>query len=259
MTLVSTANGKLNVSISGEAGTPPLLLAHPLGANLSVWDAVAPVLAERFRVIAFDARGHGGSDVPPGPYSLADLGGDVVALMNALDLSRAHFLGVSMGGAIGQWLTIFAAQRLDKLVLANTAMHFPDQAAWNARIRTAREQGVGALAPAILERWLTEEFRAARPDIAAKVLKMLEASPGEGYAGCCSALRDADLRDAIHTAPPRPTLVIVGEADGSTPPERGERLAASLPEARLAWLQSAHLSCVEAEAAFCREVLDFLD
>jgi 3-oxoadipate enol-lactonase len=259
MTLVTTARARLNASISGEAGTPPLVLAHPLGANLSVWSAVAPILAERFHVISFDARGHGGSDVLPGPYSLADLGGDVLALMDSLGLERAHFLGLSMGGAIGQWLTIFAPERLDKLVLANTALHFPDLAAWNARIRTAREKGVAALAPAILARWLTEEFRAARPDAAAKVMKMLEASPGEGYAGCCSALRDADLRDAIHTAPPRPTLVIVGEADGSTPPDRGERLAASLPEARLVWLPSAHLSCVEAEADFCREVIDFLD
>lgn len=249
---------RLEFSTFGDAGAPPLFLAHPLGADQSVWDRVAPALAAHFRVITYDSRGHGGSDVPRGPYALADHGGDLIGLMNELGFARAHFLGLSMGGALGQWLAIFAPERLDKLVLANTALSFPDPAAWNARIRTARNKGVAALAPTILERWLTPTFRAARPQAAARVKEMLDAAPGEGYAACCAALRDTDFRDAIRAAPPRPILTIVGAADGSTPPERGEKLAASLAEARLVRLDAAHLSCVEAEADFCREVMGFL-
>jgi 3-oxoadipate enol-lactonase len=258
MTGVKIGSLTLNVSVAGDPGAPALILAHPLGVDLSVWDGLAPSLAKNFRLIRFDARGHGASSVPPGPYSLADLGDDVVALMDRLDIAKAHFLGLSMGGAIGQWLMIHAPRRLQKVVLANTASHFPDGAGWNARIRAAREKGVAALAPAILDRWLTPGFRAAQPEKTAAVEALLRASDGAGYAACCSALRDADLRDTIQTAPPRPVLVIVGDCDGSTPPERGAALAASLPDARLLRLKAAHLSCVEKEAEFLAVITEFL-
>ena len=248
----------LNVSVLGDAHAPPLILAHPLGARLEVWDALTPALAQKFRLIRFDARGHGGSSVPAGPYTLADLGGDVVAVMDELEVARAHFLGLSMGGVIGQWLMIFAPDRLDKLVLANTASHFPDPAVWNARIRAARGPGMAALAPAITERWLSADFRVARPETASMIEDMLRASDPQGYAACCAALRDADLRDAIRRAPPRPALVIVGDADASAPPARGAALAASLPGSRLVTLKAAHLSCVEAESAFLSAVMAFL-
>ncbi len=248
----------LNVSVQGAAEAPPLILAHPLGARLEVWDALAPALAQKFRLIRFDARGHGGSSVPAGPYTLADLGGDVVALMDRLDLAQAHFLGLSMGGVIGQWLMIFAPDRLEKVVLANTASHFPDPAGWNARIRAMRGPGMAALAPAILARWLSEDFRVARPETAAAIEDMLLESDPRGYAGCCAALRDADLRDAISGAPPRPAVVIVGDADASAPPARGAAMAASLPDARLITLKAAHLSCVEAQTAFLSAVTAFL-
>ena len=248
----------LHVSIQGDAEAPALILCHPLGARLAVWDALAPALTQKFRLIRFDARGHGESSVPAGPYTLADLGGDVLAVMDGLDVAQAHFLGLSMGGVIGQWLMIFAPDRLNKLVLANTASHFPDAAGWNARIRAARGPGMAALAPAIIERWLSPDFRVARPETAAAIEDMLLASNPRGYAACCAALRDADLRDAVRSAPSRPTLVIVGDADASAPPARGAALAASLPDARLVTLKSAHLSCVEAETAFLSAVMAFL-
>jgi 3-oxoadipate enol-lactonase len=259
MTALKIGQLTLNVSVAGDPGAPALILAHPLGVDMSVWDALAPTLANKFRLIRFDARGHGASSVPAGPYSLADLGGDVVALMDRLDVAQAHFLGLSMGGAIAQWLMIHAPHRLKKVVLANTAAHFPDSAGWNARIRAVREKSVAAVTPAILDRWLTPDFRAAQPEKTAAVEALLRASDPNGYAACCSALRDADLRDAILTAPPRPVLVIVGDSDGSTPPERGVALAESLPDARLARLNAAHLSCVEAEAAFIAAIAEFLD
>ena len=259
MTLVKTKNLAIHVAVAGDPKAPALILAHPLGANLHVWDGLAPALATKFRVIRFDARGQGQSDVPGGPYALADLGGDVLALMDELDVARAHFLGQSMGGAIAQWLMIFAPERLRKVVLANTAMHFPDAAGWNARIRSARENGMAELAPAVTQKWLTADFRAARPDIARKIEDMLRASDPKGYAACCSALRDADLRDAIHGAPPCPALVIVGDSDPSTPPRLGEDLAARLKDASLVRLHAAHLSGVEAEKAFLEAVETFLD
>jgi 3-oxoadipate enol-lactonase len=258
MTRVKTGKISLNVAITGDPRAPALILAHPLGANLHVWDALTPALAQKFRVISFDARGHGQSDAPEGPYALADLGGDVIALMDELGVAQAHFLGQSMGGAIGQWLMIFAPERLSKVVLANTAMHFPDPAGWNARIRSTRENGMAELAPAVTQKWLTADFRAARPDIARNIEDMLRAGNPKGYAACCAALRDTDLRDALRAVPPCPALVMIGDSDPSTPPRLGEDLAARLKNARLVRLQAAHLSGVEAEGAFLEAVLDFL-
>jgi 3-oxoadipate enol-lactonase len=163
-----------------------------------------------------------------------------------------------MGGAIGQWLMIHAPERLDKIVLANTGPYFPGAAGWNARIRSTRQYGMAELAPAVTQRWLTEDFRKARPDVARKIEDMLLACDPQGYAACCSALRDTDLRDAIGKAPPRPALVIIGESDVSTPPELGVALAHRFGDARLVRLNAAHLSSVEAEGAFVEAVTGFL-
>ncbi|HUO55162.1 MAG TPA: 3-oxoadipate enol-lactonase [Rhodoblastus sp.] len=249
----------LNAVVEGAPGAPAVLLAHPLGGDLTLWADVAPILARKFRVVRFDARGHGGSDVPPGPYALGDLGGDVIALMDALGLAKAHFIGLSMSGAIGQWLMIHAPERLEKVVLANTAAWFPTPENWNARIRAARSGAMADLAAAVVQRWLTPAFRAADPAKFAEIEKLIAATPPLGYAACCAALRDSDLRDAIRAASPRPALVIVGEADASTPPALGETLASALPEARLLRLKAAHLSCVEASHAFLAAVEKFLD
>ena len=248
----------LNVSLAGDERAPALILAHPLGARLQVWDAIAPALAEKFFLIRFDARGHGQSPRPDGPYTLADLGADALATMNELNIQRAHFLGQSMGGAIGQWLMIHAPERLDRVVLANTASCFPAAAGWNARIRSAREHGMAELAPAVTQRWLTADFRKARPEVAQNIEATLLACDPLGYAACCSALRDTDLRDAIAAAPARPALVIVGENDASTPPELGVALANRLRDARLGRLKAAHLSSVEAAEAFVAAVTGFL-
>jgi 3-oxoadipate enol-lactonase len=249
----------LNVRTEGAREAPAVVLGHPLGADLTVWDDVAPILAKKFFVVRFDARGHGGSDVPPGPYALADLGGDVVALMDALGLARAHFVGLSMSGAIGQWLMVHAPHRLDKVVLANTAAYFPGPENWNARIRAARGGQMADLAAMVVQRWLTPAFRAGDPEKFAQVESLLRGTPPLGYAACCAALRDADLRDAIRAAPARPTLVIVGESDASTPPALGEALAGALPDARLVRLHAAHLSCIEAAHGFLAAVEKFLD
>jgi 3-oxoadipate enol-lactonase len=258
MIKVKTDEISLNVSLAGEKRAPALILAHPLGANLHLWDQITPALAEKFFLIRFDARGHGQSHRPGGPYALGDLGADVLGVMDELNVKRAHFLGQSMGGAVGQWLMIHAPERLEKVVLANTAPHFPGAAGWNARIRSTREKGMAELAPVVAQRWLTADFRKGHPDVARKIEEMLLASDPQGYAACCSALRDTDLRDAIRAAPRRPVLVIVGESDVSAPPELGADLTNSLDDARLVSLKAAHLSSVEAEKAFLEAVTDFL-
>lgn len=248
----------LNAIIEGAEDAPALVLAHPLGGDLTVWDEVAPALARKFRVIRFDARGHGASDVPPGPYALDDFGGDVIGLLDALLVPRANFIGLSMSGIIGQWLMVHAPERLDRIVLANTAAHFPTADSWNGRIRVARTEGMAGLAPVVVQRWLTPAFRACEPKRFEEIENMLRRSPAKGYAASCSAIRDADLRDAIRTAPRRPVLVIVGESDASAPPPLGEALARALPGARLVSLPGAHLTCVESHAAFLAAVSGFL-
>lgn len=258
MTILKVGGAALNFCVEGDAQKPALLLSHPLGANLRVWDGLMPDLLGHFRVIRADTRGHGASSAPPGPTSLDRLGGDVVALLDEIGVEKAHFLGLSMGGAIGQWLMLQEPQRLDRVVLANTAAQMGDAASWNQRIRVVRREGMAALAPAILERWLTAHFRTGQPAAAKAIFDMLLASDALGYAACCSALRDMDLREKIGGAAPRPILVIVGEHDASTPPAKGAALAASLAGAKLVRLPTAHLSCVEDPSGFLAAVLPFL-
>jgi 3-oxoadipate enol-lactonase len=248
----------LHVARDGDSAKPALILAHPLGGDISVWDDILPALTPDFHVIRYDSRGHGASDSPPGPYALDDLGRDALALMDALGVTKAHFLGLSMGGLVGQWLMLHAPERLGKVVLANTAAHLPDPDGWNGRIRIVRESGMAGLVPTVLSRWLSPAFQQARPDSAQKIEKLLLANRPAGYAACCAALRDCDLRNALRAAPARPVLVIIGETDATTPPARGEFLARVLPQARLLRLNAAHVSCVEAAAEFGAAVRAFL-
>jgi 3-oxoadipate enol-lactonase len=257
MTRWRIGEGEVNFALSGPEGAPVLALGHPLGADLSVWDAVAARLNDRFRVLAYDVRGHGGSWKPPGPYALDDLGADLLRLLDALGIARASFCGLSMSGLIGQWFWLHAPHRLDKLALANTAAHLPDAEAWNARIKTVAEGGVAALTPGIIPRWLSAPFRAAHPEVVTRIEALLNGCDAHGYAGCCAALRDADFRDKFSGAAKKDILAIVGEADGSTPPAMGEELA-RLSGARLARLATAHLSCVEDAPGFSALLRDFL-
>ena len=257
MTRMKIGGAEVNFSLSGPQGARVLALAHPLGADFSVWDEVCAQLQDRFRVLAYDVRGHGGSFGPPGPYALDDLGADFLRLLDALELDRANFCGLSMSGLIGQWLLVHAPHRLEKLVLANTAAYLPDAEAWNARIAAVEKGGVAALTPNILPRWLSAPFRAAHPEVVTRIEALLNGCDAVGYAGCCAALRDADFRALLPGAAKKDILVIVGEADGSTPPPMGEELA-RLSGARLARLEAAHLSCVEDAPGFAALLRDFL-
>ncbi len=252
-----TAIGPIWYQEDGPADAPALLLSNSLGTTAALWDRVLASLTTRFRVIRYDTRGHGRSVVTPGPYSLATLGADAVAVLDAAGVGRAHCCGVSLGGLTGMWLGIHAPERIDRLVLANTGALVGTADIWNRRIAVVEAEGMTAIVAQLLDRWFTPEFQAENPDTIAMFGRMIALVPPTGYVGAAAAVRDADLREAI-TAIGAPTLVIVGARDPATPPALGEAIRATIAGARLIRLDAAHLSNVEQPAAFARAVTDFL-
>jgi len=257
MPFVDAGGTRLFYRFDGPAGAPPLVLSNSLGTNLGMWDPQIGALAARFRVLRYDSRGHGQSAVPPGPYRIEELGRDLVGLLDALDLERVRFCGLSKGGMVGMWLGANAPERVERLILCNTSAHLPPKELWNARIEAVRSSGMAAVAPQVLERWFTPEFRARAPEPVEKVRQMLLTTPAEGYAACCAALRDMDQRESIASIR-APTLVVVGSRDPATPPEHGRAIAERIREAKVVELAAAHLSNIEAKDGFNEAVLGFL-
>lgn len=222
------------------AEAPVLLLGPSLGSTTAMWAPQVPVLARHLRVVRFDHRGHGRSPVPPGPYTVADLGRDVLELMDRLGIARAHYAGLSLGGMVGMWLAAHAPDRIDRLALLCTAAHLPPAQGWLDRAAAVRAGGLAAVADAVLARWFTPEFADTKP-----YRKMLLATPVEGYAACCEAIAALDLRPVLPTIE-APTLVISGAEDPATPPELGQQIAAALPRATFVTVpKAAHLANVE--------------
>lgn len=241
--------------VSGPAGAPALVLANSLGAALAMWDGQARRLAERFRLIRFDARGHGNSPVPPGPYAIDDFGRDVVALLDHLGIARASVAGISLGGMTALWLGIHAPERIDKLVPTCTSAKLGPPEMWAERARLVREQGTGAVAEAVAERWVTDALADRRPALQA----MIAAMPADGYAASCAAIERMDLLPRLHEIT-APTLVISARQDQSTPPEHGERIAAAIPGARLEVLDgAAHLANLERGDDVVRLITEHLE
>jgi 3-oxoadipate enol-lactonase len=247
----------LHYTIDGLVDAPAVLLSNSLGSNLSMWDRQVAALTERFRVVRYDVRGHGQSPVPPGPYTIDDLGRDAIALLDTLRIERAHFCGLSLGGMVGMWLGVNAPERINRLVLANTSAKFGPPAIWNERIDIIRSQGLAPIAEGVLQRWFTPSFHSTSPAVVERCREMLLSTPPEGYASCCAAIRDMDQVDAIR-AIVNPTLVIIGDYDPSTPPAHGELIARHIAGAKTVSLPTAHLSNIEAASAFNDAVLTFL-
>lgn len=248
---------RLHYELSGDAGAPVLVLAHSLGVSLAMWQPLLSQLLAHFRVLRYDARGHGRSAIPGGPLTVETLGLDVLALLDAIRIPKAHFCGLSMGGAVGQWLGIHAPERLLKLVLANTSPRFGEAANWDARIDLVRREGLAPVIAGTLERWFTADFRITSPDLVAQTRHSLEATDPRGYIACCAAVRDADFRASakkIHV----PTLVIAGSHDPVSSPADGHFLASQIQAAEYIELPAAHLSSVEAPDAFAAVLLSFL-
>jgi 3-oxoadipate enol-lactonase len=236
----------LNCSSSGPHDAPVLLLGGSLGTTLDMWEPQVPELSGTHRVIRFEHRGHGGSPVPRGPYTIDELGADVLTMLDRLDLPRVSYCGLSIGGMVGQWLAINAPARIDRLILLCTAPRLPPASTWQERAATVRAAGTSeVVADAVIGRWFTAAYTASHPDIVARYRAMISGIDPEGYAGCCEAIATMDLRAGLPgiTAP---TLVVAGRQDPSIPPEHGEAIAAAIPGARLEILDpGAHLASVE--------------
>ncbi len=256
MPFADLADVRLHYRLDGPETAPLVVLANSLGADLAMWEPQMEELPRYFRVLRFDARGHGESAVTPGPYSIAQLGRDVLSLLDHLGIDRAHFCGLSMGGMTGMWLAIHAPNRVAKLVLANTAARIAPPELWNARIERVQAGGMAAISDAVIARWFTQDFAAAQPAAVAATKAMLECTPAAGYIACCAAVRDMDQRDAI-AGIALPTLVIAGTFDPATPPAEGSYLAEHIAGGRYVELAAAHLSNIEAAARFTAEVTTF--
>jgi 3-oxoadipate enol-lactonase len=249
---------EVNHTLEGPEGAPVLVLSNSLGSTLEMWDDQASVLRERFRLVRYDQRGHGGSPVPPGPYKIEDLGLDLLALLDRLEIERVSFCGLSIGGLVGMWLASEDPGRVERLVLCCTAARFdPDM--YDARARKVRAEGVGSISDTVLERWFTPEFRASRPETVESAESMLRGTPTEGYAGCCEVLRDTDVRDRLEGIR-APTLVLAGAEDPAATVEQAEEIRDSIPGARLTVIDNAaHLANIEQPEAVTREILDHLE
>jgi 3-oxoadipate enol-lactonase len=253
------ANGiDLRYDVQGHG--PWLILSHSLATDLSLWDGQMPVLTPHFRVLRFDTRGHGGSSAPDGPYDFGMLTADVLGLMDALGIDRAHFCGISMGGMIAQHVALAAPGRIDKLVLVSTTSGFPSttKAIWADRIQAVRAGGMAAQVAPTLERWFTAPYCAAHPEELDRIGRLVRATPPAGYIGSGQAIATLDITERL-SALRCPTLVIVGADDVGTPPVMGRRIAERIPGTRFESIpSSSHLCNIQQADAFSRILREFL-
>lgn len=257
MPYADLSQARLYYVIDGPADAPVLVLSNSLGTNADMWAQQVPALARHFRVLRYDTRGHGRSSVPEGEYRFDQLANDVVELLDHLGIARAHFCGLSMGGPTGLTLALNHPDRLDRLVLCNTAARIGSVQGWTDRIATVQSQGLANMAHGIVQRWLTDDYREREPGLSQVLVDMLRRTPDAGYNGNCAALRDADLRESLSEIRAR-TLVIASTHDLAATPADGQYLAEHIAGARYVELNTSHISNWENPEAFTRAVLDFL-
>jgi 3-oxoadipate enol-lactonase len=239
--------------LHGPGEAPVLVFSNSIGTTLELWDPQVPAFVPAFRVLRYDQVGHGRSDVPPGPYTIELLARELLALLDRLEIERASFCGLSLGGALGMWLGANAPDRLDRLVLAGTSAYFGPPERWIERAQIVRAHGMEPIAEATMERWFTPAFGGVAP-----FRERLVATPAEGYAACCDALRDWDFRNELGRISV-PALVLAGADDPATPPAQAELIAAGIPGAELVVVaDAAHLLNVEQPQAFNTAVLEHL-
>jgi 3-oxoadipate enol-lactonase len=255
MNALADTNGiQTRYNLTGKAGAPVVVLSHGLAADLSMWEPQLETLSRSFAVLTYDIRGHGGSSATPGDYSLALLAADVLALMDNLGIGRVHYIGLSLGGMIGQYLGAWHGERLSSLALCATTSDAP-KASWTARVLEAREIGVAPLVEAMIDRWVTPAFKREQPELIQKLRDMVLGTSLDGYAGCGAAIRDMELAAVIGRIAV-PTLVVAGEADTSTPLPVLERIARSIPGAKLLTIpQAAHMPTLE-QPQLCNPALE---
>ena len=257
--MATTESGgvRLHYEVSGNPRGAVLVLVNSLGSNLHMWDKVLPAFESGFRVLRFDMRGHGESGLSPQPFTIEQLGRDVLQLLDEVKVDRASVCGLSLGGVVALWLGIHAPARVERLVFANTAARIGNQEMWEQRIATVANTGMSPLAVATLERWFTPTYRARHPEEMEQIRAMIAATDPGGYLACCAVLRDADLRaeiGAIEAA----SLVITGTHDPATPPSDGRAIDAALRNSRYLELDASHLSAWECADEFAAAVVQHL-
>jgi 3-oxoadipate enol-lactonase len=256
----ATINGfRMNYAVEGPESAPAVVLHHPLATDLSIWDELTAALLPRYRVVRFDARGHGQSEATPAPYDFAMLSTDVIALMDHLAIARAHFLGLSMGGFVGQHLGVGHSPRFASLILCSTTSRMPPETRplWEERARVALEKGMGSQVELALSRWLAPASMRNSLLVSA-MRRYIEATPAEGYAGWCLAIRDLNVTDRLK-AIKLPTLVVVGAEDPSTPPAAAQVIHREIAGSELIEVPGvSHQLHVEEPATFNQHVLAFL-
>ncbi len=258
MISVTCEDAQLRYEHALRPGAPALLLINSLGTSLEMWDDQAAALQEQFEIVRYDARGHGKSSVGGRQeLTLEQLSRDALAVLDACGIARAHLCGLSLGGMTAMYIARHWPDRVLKAVLCNTSAHMPPRESWDARMQSVRLQGMAAVTDAVLDRWFTPEFREAEPERVDRVRHMLLGTNPTGYAACCAAIRDMDLREAIRGITAT-ALVIGGTKDPATPPPHVELIASSIAGAKLRMLEAAHLSNIEKSQEFTAALVEFL-
>lgn len=258
MPFANLGNSRLFYRLEGNETKPVLVLSHSIGTDHAMWDPQVPDLLPYFRVLRYDSRGHGASDAPPGDYSVEELGQDALALVDSLDISQFYFCGLSLGGAIGQWLAARAPDRLTKLILANTSPQFGQGTNWETRIATVRERGMAGIAGIAMQRFFSANFLQRSNSYTDSIKSVLLGTDPKGYIGCCAALRDTNYIALLREIQ-APTLIIIGDQDVSTPwSGHGEILAREIPGCKILRLPAAHLSNIERPRSFTAALMEFL-
>jgi 3-oxoadipate enol-lactonase len=252
--------GDIDVFYTIEGEGPWLTMAHSLACNTTAWDAQTALLSKKFTVLRYDARGHGQTSSTPGPYTLDQLADDAYGLLSALGINQTHWMGISMGGMIGQTMALKYPTLFSSLMLIDTTSRRPDnaQAMWGARITLAKEQGMAGLLESTLERWFTEPFRQNNSSAIKPIADGILATSVDGFCGCCAAIAQINTLDRLNEIQ-CPALVVVGEHDHGTPPDMAKQIHENLPNSEFVLIESAaHIANIEQPEVFNQAVLTFL-
>ena len=257
MPTFTSNDAQINYQTFGDATKPALIFSNSLGTNFKMWQAQIDFFQQDFFVICYDTRGHGASSAPQGPYSIDQLGQDVVNLLDHLNVEKAAFCGISMGGLTGQWLAIHRPERFNQVVVCNTAANIGQEQAWNDRAALVREQGLQPIASTAASRWFTEPFIQSNATVVNNLQNDLAAGSAEGYASCCEALAKADVREQLKDITV-PVLVVAGQQDPVTTVVDGQFMVERIANSQLFEINASHISNVELPNEFNQAVKQFI-
>ncbi|WP_286833196.1 MULTISPECIES: 3-oxoadipate enol-lactonase [Acinetobacter] len=257
MPTFTSNDAQINYQTFGDAAKPALIFSNSLGTNFKMWQAQIDFFQQDFFVICYDTRGHGASSAPQGPYSIDQLGQDVVNLLDHLNVEKATFCGISMGGLTGQWLAIHRPERFNQVVVCNTAAKIGQEQAWNDRAALVREQGLQPIASTAASRWFTEPFIQSNATVVNNLQNDLAAGSAEGYASCCEALAKADVREQLKDITV-PVLVVAGQQDPVTTVADGQYMVDRIANSQLFEINASHISNIEQPEAFNQAVQEFI-